>query len=77
MPRINLPYKQKAINYFKRIVYLDGNGNIEYLPLHHFMLDNPHYRLLFEYFYSSVNLSEGTELEKQLALNYFRDRIME
>lgn len=49
--------EQKVVSLMKNIVYLDGSGNIEYLPIYHFLLTNKKYQLLYEYFYCSIDLN--------------------
>ncbi len=58
---------------------MNGSANVEYLPIHHFLLANKQYQQLFQYFYSSVDLISGEVSEnvdrRLLAVSYFRDRI--
>ncbi len=50
------------------------------MPIYHFLQSNKKYQLLFQYFYSSVDLNANVDRHevvdrRVLAVTYFRDRI--
>lgn len=59
----------------KSIIYLNGEGNAEYLPVHHLLAEKTDLRLFFEHFYCMQDLVEGSHLQQELAINYFKDRV--
>lgn len=72
------PEEQHALSQIKSIVYLNGSASIEYLPIHHFLQAKKQYQLLFEYFYSSIDINSKPNEEadrRVLAISFFRDRI--